>query len=160
MTLIEKIDYQSIKANLIHDRQDENLNKDARLEQVYMGAKFIQDTFEDVSLIDEDILKFFSIMDPKKAPGRKIKRLAMSLENVQYGRVRKNNCTSIEWLDTIREVFESAEHQELAKKFKEATRNIHINYVILKEEVRPTGVSSDGSTTITENLVKGEVVIA
>ena len=97
MTLIERIDYNSIKKNPSGRRNDADIDHEARLEQVYLGAQFINNAFNDVIKIDVDILKVFAELSPDEAPARRIKRLASSLENVQYGRVHKGNCTSLEW---------------------------------------------------------------
>jgi hypothetical protein len=74
-----------------------NLDRQARLEQVYIGATIVHEAFPDVLQIDKQVLEFFYHLDPASAPGRLIERLARSLENVQYGQVDSTNCTSIDW---------------------------------------------------------------
>ncbi|MDS4042292.1 MAG: hypothetical protein RKP20_14060 [Candidatus Competibacter sp.] len=103
MTMIERIDYKSMFENRIVGRTGIDLKHEAKLEQVYLGAKRINDAFNDVKQIDRDILKAFYELEPEEAPARRIKRLAASLENVQYGRVHKGNCTSLEWQKVIDE---------------------------------------------------------
>jgi hypothetical protein len=89
-----------------------NLDHHVRLEQVYMGAQWINDAFNDVQKIDRDILSFFYLLDPSKAPARNIKRLASSLENIQYGRAHKGNCTSDLWRRTFNDLFGSLDQYE------------------------------------------------
>jgi hypothetical protein len=103
MTMIERIDYKSMFENRIVGRAGINFKHEAKLEQVYLGAKRINDAFNDVKQIDRDVLKAFYELEPEEAPARRIKRLAASLENVQYGRVHKGNCTSLEWQKVIDE---------------------------------------------------------
>ena len=45
-------------------------------------------------------------MDPSKNPARKIRKLSESLQNVQYGGVKKSNCTSFEWKELLKELHE------------------------------------------------------
>lgn len=106
LTMVKRIDYASLKNECGRDVETEAtrldaLDKQARLEQVYMGAQWINNFFNDVVRVDENIFEVFRRLDPSTAPLRQIKRLAGSLENVQYGRVNIGNCTSMEWRDTI-----------------------------------------------------------
>lgn len=101
MTLIEQIDFQSMISRAVGDRHAIDVESEARLEQIYLGAKYITDKFNCVQKVDRDILEAFSRLAPDVAPARKLKRLAGSLENVQYGRVHKGNCTSLEWQGII-----------------------------------------------------------
>lgn len=104
MTMIERIDYQSMMNQApAGKRHIIDVQSEARLEQVYLGAKYINDAFSDVYQIDRDILKAFSLLPPEDAPARMLRRLASSLENVQYGQVHKRNCTSQEWKKIIDE---------------------------------------------------------
>lgn len=106
LTMIERIDYRSIKAA---SGRGAMVNNEASLEQVYMGAKLINESFSDVGRIDTDILKVFARLKPQDAPGRRIRRLASSLENIQYGRAHKGNCTSLEWRTVINEIRQAEE---------------------------------------------------
>jgi hypothetical protein len=54
-----------------------------------------------VTQFDIDVLKAFWSLSPETVPARKIGRLAASLRNVQYGRVHKGNCISLEWHELI-----------------------------------------------------------
>ena len=101
MTLYTKIDYRSLNENRIGERNKVDVINEAKLEQVYLGAQMINNAFKDVNQIDEEVLKAFAMLEPSEAPARSIKRMANSLENVQYGRVHKGNCTSLEWVDFI-----------------------------------------------------------
>jgi hypothetical protein len=101
LTMIERIDYRSIKAA---SGRGAMVNNEASLEQVYLGAKLINESFSDVGRIDIDILNVFARLKPEDAPGRRIRRLASSLENIQYGRAHKGNCTSLEWRTVINEI--------------------------------------------------------
>ena len=62
------------------------------------------ETYSPVSYthLDEAILEVFFNLAPETAPARRIRKLATSLENVQYGRVDRRNCTSSEWQDIIK----------------------------------------------------------
>lgn len=98
LTMLERIDY----ASMLKETDDRvRLQNQVRLEQVYLGAKMINDAFNDVHWIDRDLLDLFRVLPPDTAPARRIKRLAASLENVQYGRVHKGNCTSQEWQEVL-----------------------------------------------------------
>lgn len=98
LTMIEKVDYRSMceKAG-----EGTRVADQARLEQAYMGALMINQSFSDVHKVDKDVLALFQALPPEDAPARQIRRLASSLENVQYGRVHKGNCTSQEWVQAI-----------------------------------------------------------
>jgi hypothetical protein len=90
MTIIERLDFASLKGR----SEDTNrLQRQARLEQVYLGATMIRRSFTDVREVSLEILEKFYSMDPEAAPARKIRRLAAALRNVQYGRVSRDNCT-------------------------------------------------------------------
>jgi hypothetical protein len=103
MTMIQKIDYKSLQdeRGRVGERDGHVLDEEAKLEQVYLGAKRINDFFNDVTQIDIDVLKAFWSLSPETVPARKIGRLAASLRNVQYGRVHKGNCISLEWHELI-----------------------------------------------------------
>jgi hypothetical protein len=98
LTMIERIDYRSMceKAG-----EGTRVADQARLEQSYMGALMINQSFTDVHLVDQDVLALFQALPPEMALARLVRRLASSLENVQYGRVHKGNCTSQEWSQAI-----------------------------------------------------------
>lgn len=98
LTMIERIDYRSMceKAG-----EGTRVADQARLEQTYMGALMINQSFTDVHEVDRDVLALFQALPPDMAPARLVRRLASSLENVQYGRVHKGNCTSQEWVQAI-----------------------------------------------------------
>jgi hypothetical protein len=98
LTMIERIDYRSMCEKAGHGTR---VADQARLEQSYMGALMINQAFSDVHEVDEDVLALFQALPPDKAPARWVRRLASSLENVQYGRVHKGNCTSQEWCQAI-----------------------------------------------------------
>jgi len=99
MMLIEKIDFKSLKSKC----QDTNrLQNQARLEQVYLGAKLIKHHYSDVQEISEEVLKQFHILDPEESPARRIAKMATSLRNVQYGRITRKNCSyweNVQWPD-------------------------------------------------------------
>jgi hypothetical protein len=115
LTLIERIDYRSIQAS---SGRGAAVANEASLEQVYLGAKLINDAFNDVGRIDVDILEVFARLKPEKAPGRRIRRLASSLENIQYGRANKFNCTSLEWRTVIEEVRQAEEKMQTEKRLR------------------------------------------
>lgn len=98
LTMIERIDYRSMceKAG-----EGTRVADQARLEQTYMGALMINQSFSDVHQVDRDVLALFQALPPEMALARLVRRLANSLENVQYGRVHKGNCTSQEWSEAI-----------------------------------------------------------
>lgn len=126
MTMIERIDYESMRKRKIGERNETDLEHEAKMEQVYLGAKRINDAFNDVIQIDLDILKAFYGLKPEDAPARRIKRLATSLENVQYGRVHKGNCTSLEWQETINGIIPSGEHPKWREEF-EILKVVYVN---------------------------------
>ena len=117
MTLHEKIDYKSMMNKRIGERTVGDVTNEAKLEQVYIGAQMINNAFRDVTRIDLDIIKAFALLDPSVAPGRKVKRMASSLQNVQYGRVNKGNCTSLEWKDFIDKFVPEAEQPKWRERF-------------------------------------------
>jgi hypothetical protein len=99
MVLIEKIDFKSLSSNC---KDTNRLQNQARLEQVYLGAKLIKHHYSDVHEISKEALRQFFILDPSEAPARKIRKMATSLRNVQYGRITKRNCTNwenVQWPD-------------------------------------------------------------
>lgn len=123
MTLIERIDYSSIKMKPSDQRNEADIDHEARLEQVYLGAQMINNVFNDVKEIDLDVLEVFATLPPEKAPARLIKRLAASLENVQYGRVHKGNCTSLEWQIIIQDKISSEDRNKWTMEFQ-ASENV------------------------------------
>lgn len=74
-----------------------DLDRQARLEQVYLGAKLVNDAFCDVLRIEKKVLDIFYRLDPTMAPARRIGRLAESLQDVQYGKVDGKNCAGTDW---------------------------------------------------------------
>jgi len=96
ITMIEKIDYKSLQFKY-GDLRESELKDEARLEQVYLGASMIHDIFSDVREVSQDVLNLFYQLDPEEVPAREIRKLVLSLQNVQYGRVNKKNCNSPEW---------------------------------------------------------------
>ncbi|HLP57671.1 MAG TPA: AAA family ATPase [Candidatus Deferrimicrobium sp.] len=103
MELIEKIDYKSLESHCKDTKETNILRNQARLEQVYLGATLIKNHYSDVREISEDVLRQFYGMDPANAPARKIRKMATSLSNVQYGRITRKNCSTWEnanWSDT------------------------------------------------------------
>lgn len=123
MTLIERIDYSSIKDHGVH------VAEKASLELVYLGAQFINNAFNDVIRIDDDILEIFFTLSLEEEPARLIRRLASSLENVQYGRIHKGNCTSVEWRKIIESRIAPEDHWKWTKEFQPSDNDV--NYVIL-----------------------------
>jgi hypothetical protein len=95
MELIERIDYKSLSTNSKSNYAVE-LQSQARLEQVYLGATLIKQFFSDVQEVSYEVLKYFYRMNPADAPARKIRKLAASLQNVQYGRISRENCNNWE----------------------------------------------------------------
>ncbi len=92
MSLIEKIDFESL-AKAYKDESD-RLQQEARLEQVYLGAAMVHYYFSDVTRISAAVLKEFGKLDPKESPARRIRGMAGSLKDVQYGKVSSVNCES------------------------------------------------------------------
>jgi hypothetical protein len=101
MSIMENIDFESLTKHYT-DSGSEKLQNEARLEQVYLGATMIRNHFSDIQFVSKEVLRQFYKMDPAKAPARKIRKMAGSLRNVQYGRVTKENFDNwkkIEWDD-------------------------------------------------------------
>jgi hypothetical protein len=94
MTMFEKIDYSSIIGKT-KEEDKERIEKETRLEQVYLGAWMIKQFFPDVKEISEEVLYEFYLLDPEETPARKIRQWASALKNVQYGKVTRENCK--EW---------------------------------------------------------------
>ncbi|MCP4660550.1 MAG: AAA family ATPase [bacterium] len=92
MTMIERIDFGSLAE--AYKKDSEKLQREARLEQVYLGAAMIHQFFSDVTEISAAVLKQFGKLDPAKSPARRIRGMAESLKDVQYGRVSRVNCES------------------------------------------------------------------
>lgn len=91
-----------------------DLDRKARLEQVYLGAMMINQTFPDVRKVDSSLLQFFYRLDPSRAPARSIGRLVGQLQNVQYGKVLPSNCTTSDWEMALRDTgFASASEENL-----------------------------------------------
>lgn len=101
MTIIVDMDYKSLEEKYKNEPGVAQLKKEAKLEQVYIGAIKIRDHFPDVSKVSEAILKKFYELDPSDNPYREIRKLAASLQNVQYGIVKRKNCTSYEWKERL-----------------------------------------------------------
>jgi len=101
MTIIVDMDYKSLEEKYKNEPGVAQLKKEAKLEQVYIGAIKIRDHFPDVSKVSEAILEEFYKLDPSKNPYREIRKLAASLQNVQYGIVKRKNCTSYEWEERL-----------------------------------------------------------
>jgi cytidylate kinase len=74
---------------------------EARLEQVYLGTEMIRQRFGDVTAVSGDVLNAFYCVDPAEAPARTIRKLVLSLKNVQYGRVGNHNCMSSAWRELL-----------------------------------------------------------
>jgi len=95
MTMIERIDFGSLAE--AYKKDSERLQREARLEQVYLGAVMIHHFFSDVTKISSAVLKQFGKLDPAESPARKIRGMAEALKDVQYGSVSRINCES--WKD-------------------------------------------------------------
>lgn len=95
MTMTERIDYKSLKK--LYGRNTSQIQDEARLEQVYLGATMIRRHFPDVQEVTREVLERFHAIDPEgESPARTIRKLAASLRNVQYGKVSKENCAAWE----------------------------------------------------------------
>lgn len=95
MTLIERLDYESLKSAAFDEggkNAGNRFEEEARLEQVYLGAAMIRREFSDVQEISREILEYFYKLDPANLPARRIRMLARSLRDIQYGRVTRKNC--------------------------------------------------------------------
>lgn len=88
MTMTLKIDFGALQS-------DEKF-KEARLEQIYLGATMVHKFFPDIQYISREVLKQFQSLNPSEAPARKLLKWASSLQNVQYGIITKENCGSWE----------------------------------------------------------------
>jgi len=99
MTRIERIDYQSLLS--MSPQESWRIEQQARLEQVYFGALMIRRSFSDVRHVSREVLDYFHKLDPATTPTRRIRKLAASMQRVQYGIVTRDNCASWEdakWL--------------------------------------------------------------
>jgi len=96
LSLKVEIDYKSL-SKYYGDDGHKQLEYEASLEQVYLGAAMIHDAFPDVCEIEQTILNAFWHLPGDQAPARRIRKLAWSLENVQHRTVRWENCSSHEW---------------------------------------------------------------
>jgi hypothetical protein len=97
MTMIERIDYRSLRNE--YDNK-ERLDREARLEQVYLGAILLQQAIPDVAAVEYAVLDQFYIMDPSDSPARAIRKRVALLSDVQYGTVTRKNCEDwgpVEW---------------------------------------------------------------
>jgi len=97
LTITERIDYESLKSET---KEKKRLENEAKLEQVYLAARMIHIEFPDVKEISKEILEYFYSLDPAESPARRIRKLAQSIKNVQYGQVMKDNCSeweNVEW---------------------------------------------------------------
>ncbi len=90
MTMVRNIDFKSLGDSYKSNPKD--LRDEARLEQVYLGAKMIHQYFPDVTRVSEAVLKQFYDLDPAMAPARRIRRMCYALRDVQYGMVSRRNC--------------------------------------------------------------------
>ena len=99
MTMIEKIDFESLNSE---EADTERLQNEARLEQVYLGATMIGRHVSDVQEVSQEILERFHKLDPASSPARKIRKMAASLRNVQYGKITRANCDNwgVQWDNT------------------------------------------------------------
>lgn len=135
ITLVRHIDFDSMRNSLeweIPRKENNRINqqardsikkqaldrfdKQARIEQVYLGAMMIHREHSDVREISEKILKFFYEMDPADIPARKIRKLIRSLQNVQRGQVVTKNCKS--WQVEIEGWYEKNDDDLIELKFK------------------------------------------
>ena len=99
MTMLESVDYESLRSEY---KDSEKLQNEGKLEQVYLGATMIREHFSDVQSVSKEVLEQFHKFDPAETPSRKIRKLAASLRNVQYGRIIRENCDNwedVEWKD-------------------------------------------------------------
>jgi cytidylate kinase len=99
MTRIEFIDFNKMTAMAKKNFEDnkqiaewDRIRKEAKLEQVYLGAKMIKNYFSDVKEISKEVLYGFYSLKPEESPARKIRRMGSSLRNVQYGEITRSNC--------------------------------------------------------------------
>ncbi len=67
------------------------------LNQGYLGVQMIRNHFSDVNYISRDVLTYLNNIPPdiKTGTTRYIRKLSSMLQNVQYGKVTKDNC--INW---------------------------------------------------------------
>jgi len=83
------------------ENPDHALNVLRRVEQIYIGVATIRAVFPEVTKISKKVLKAFSLIPPETVGPRGIRRLVMSLECVQYGRVMGNNLPE-KWYQQMR----------------------------------------------------------
>lgn len=100
LTLTEEMDYASF-ASKTNPRGRGRLKRQAKLEQVYLGAAMIRNYWPEVSSVSREILAAFYELEPDSAPGRKIRRMVASLRNVQWGKITRENCRELEEWESV-----------------------------------------------------------
>jgi len=88
MTMVRRIDFLSLKGR----GKDTQVDTEAQLEQVYVGASMIRKQFPDVQQVSQEVLHRFHSLDPRESPARSIYRQVSQMRNVQYGRITRRNC--------------------------------------------------------------------
>ncbi len=89
------------------------LEKEAKLEQVYLGVTLLRNIIPDIKEVSKKLLEAFYSIDPKETPSRLIRKLTEEIKNVQYGTVTLINCFGEEWEKLKKEV--GKENKEMVK---------------------------------------------
>jgi ATPase family associated with various cellular activities (AAA) len=92
MTMVERMDYAYLKT--IYGLRDESqLNREARLEQVYLGMTLLRHNHPDLVQVEQQVIDAFWDLSPDTNPARLIRRRAATVRGVQVGTIRRSNCS-------------------------------------------------------------------
>jgi hypothetical protein len=94
MTIVEWMDYAHLKEQY-GEAHAAKLDKEARLEQVYLGLTLMKQNHPDLAQIEQQVIDAFWDLAPDSNPARQIRRRAGTVRNVQLGGIHSYNCS--EW---------------------------------------------------------------
>ncbi|MCD4820421.1 MAG: AAA family ATPase [Candidatus Cloacimonetes bacterium] len=81
----------------------ENLDAEALTEQVYIGVSILQQIFNDVSKVSENVLRFFHSLKLRHGI-RSLQQAIRKFRNIQYGEVRQSNLPKYEEIKLLIEI--------------------------------------------------------
>jgi hypothetical protein len=120
MTITKQLDYQFLRAKAQKDhQQQEEMDRQCRLEQLYLGAAMIKHFHPGVEWVETQVLERFYRMDPSLSPAREIRKCASLLRNVQFGRVTREN-----WGENWDRFID--DYREAQRSWKPETQLVHL----------------------------------
>lgn len=110
VTVDPKMDYESLRNKAAAKSGTEVFEAQTKLERVYLAAKLIRERWPDVEYVAKEVLyKFYDLYVVPELPEkplitvRDIRKKVASFQNVQHGRVTRENWQEEHWLEQTSE---------------------------------------------------------